>query len=92
MKAFLKGACIQDGDMQPFPLPLGSISSAGDGGFKGEGILTLSIHPGVVAFGPGIIWEVSPRLYARGSHALNVEFFNNISYFAWVSFHFPCAG
>eukprot|EP00983_Pelagomonas_calceolata_P045885 1139909-Pelagomonas_calceolata.AAC.1 len=50
---------------------LGSVFGPGDGDFKEEVVLTLAVHPGVVALGTGIRWEVGPRVNARGSHALN---------------------
>eukprot|EP00983_Pelagomonas_calceolata_P073859 1152296-Pelagomonas_calceolata.AAC.2 len=63
--------------MEPFPLLLGIIFSPSD--------------RRVVAFGAGISWEVGPHLYAGGSHALSIELFHDISYFARVCFHFACA-
>eukprot|EP00983_Pelagomonas_calceolata_P037055 1136166-Pelagomonas_calceolata.AAC.1 len=49
LDAVLEGAAIQDRIMLPVPFSLGTILSPGDGGFKEEVVLTLSIHPGIVA-------------------------------------------
>eukprot|EP00983_Pelagomonas_calceolata_P074857 1152735-Pelagomonas_calceolata.AAC.3 len=41
---------------------LPSLVRPGDGGFKDEGVLALPIHPGVVASGKGIKWQIGSRL------------------------------
>eukprot|EP00983_Pelagomonas_calceolata_P019030 598655-Pelagomonas_calceolata.AAC.1 len=92
MKAFLKGAGVQDGVVQPFSLSVGSIFCPGNGGFKDEGVLALPIHPGVVACGTWIRWQIGPCFYAGGGHFLGKEFLYDVCYLAWFSFHCPCAG
>eukprot|EP00983_Pelagomonas_calceolata_P076389 1153398-Pelagomonas_calceolata.AAC.1 len=66
LDALLEGAAVQDGALQPFPLPfkpkLGIIFSPNDGSFKEEVVLALSVHPGVVASGLGIRWEAGTSL------------------------------
>eukprot|EP00983_Pelagomonas_calceolata_P006343 209669-Pelagomonas_calceolata.AAC.1 len=69
-----------NGKKGKFPLSLGGAFSPGDGGFKEKVVFALSIYPGVVAFGTATRWKVCPRLNARGSHALGVKLFYNISY------------
>eukprot|EP00983_Pelagomonas_calceolata_P022315 702092-Pelagomonas_calceolata.AAC.1 len=92
MKTFLKGAGVQDGVVQPFPFSVSSIFCPGDGVFKDEGVLTLPIHPGVIAFGMWIRWQIGPHFYAGGGHVLGKEFLYDVRYIVWFSFHFPCAG
>ena len=92
LDTFLEGATVQDGIVEPLPLPLGIILSPSDGSFKEEVVLALSIHPGVVAPGLGFRWKVCPSLNTGGSHAVSVKLFHNTSYFAWVCFYFACVG
>ena len=88
LDTFLEGAAVQDGIVEPLPLPLGIILSPSDGSFKEEVVLALSVHPGVVALGLGFRWKVGPSLNTGGSHAVRVELFHDTSYFAWVCFYF----
>ena len=84
LDTFLEGAAVQDGIVEPLPLPLGIILSPCDGSFKEEVVFALTVQPGVVAPGLGFRWKVCPSLNTGGSHAVSVKLFHNTSNFAWV--------